>query len=237
MKSQLLFLATLAPLSLAQSYCGQYDHMSSNGWYLNNNEWGASSGTGTQCTYLDSVNSGGISWHTDWDWADGTNKVKSYPHCGRDLTTKKLVSNIGSITNSAAWSYQGSNLRCNVAYDLFTAADPNHATTDGDYELMIWLGRYGGVQPIGTSQGTVAVGSASWELFIGYNGAMKVFSFVAPSAKTSFTSDIKPFFNYLTTNKAFPASSQYLITFQFGSEPFTGDSARFIVGHWDGSVN
>lgn len=135
---QSLVLALVAPLALAQSLCGQYDYYSGNGWYINNNEWGAASGTGTQCTYVDSDNTGGISWHTDWDWSGGDNSVKSYPYSGRDLPTKKLVSNIGSITNSAEWEYEGANLRCDVAYDLFTSADPNHATSSGDYELMIW---------------------------------------------------------------------------------------------------
>jgi xyloglucan-specific endo-beta-1,4-glucanase len=42
------------------------------------------------------------------------------------------------MQSAAAWSYSGTNVRANVAYDLFTAADPNHATHSGDYELMIW---------------------------------------------------------------------------------------------------
>ena len=30
------------------------------------------------------------------------------------------------------------NIRANVAYDLFTAANSGHGTSSGDYELMIW---------------------------------------------------------------------------------------------------
>lgn len=79
-----------------------------------------------------------FSWHTDWDWSGGNNSVKAYPYSGRQLATKRLVNAISSISNSAEWQYQGQNLRCNVAYDLFTAADPNHSTNSGDYEVMIW---------------------------------------------------------------------------------------------------
>jgi xyloglucan-specific endo-beta-1,4-glucanase len=37
------------------------------------------------------------------------------------------------------WTYnQTSNVRANVAYDVFTATDPNHVNSSGDYELMVW---------------------------------------------------------------------------------------------------
>lgn len=87
---------------------------------------------------------------------------------------------------------------------------------------------------------------------------MIVYSFVAPSPVHSFSSNIKLFFDYVTKNEGFPASTQYLISticydaisltkqskdvnycnlaLEFGTEPFTGDSARFIVGHWDAHI-
>ena len=140
MKTHFLLTFAAVGLSDAQTLCGQFDYFASNPWYINNNEWGAAAGTGTQCTYVDSVNSGGISWHTDWTWSGGNNNVKSYPYSGRQLTTKKLVRDINSIPTVAEWRYEkGNNIRANVAYDLFTAEDPNHETSSGDYELMIWL--------------------------------------------------------------------------------------------------
>lgn len=54
------------------------------------------------------------------------------------MSQKKLISNIGSLPSSAQWSYTGNNIRANVAYDLFTASNPNHDTSSGDYELMVW---------------------------------------------------------------------------------------------------
>ncbi|KAI0198224.1 concanavalin A-like lectin/glucanase domain-containing protein [Astrocystis sublimbata] len=230
----------LAPATFAQSQtlCDQYAYFASGGYEFNNNMWGKGSGSGSQCTYVDRANSGGVAWHTTWSWSGGENNVKSYPYSGRQLSSKKLVNQIGSIPSSVSWSYSNTNIRANVAYDLFTAADPNHATSSGDYELMIWLGRFGNVYPIGSSVGTVSVGGSSWELFTGYNGAMRVYSFVATSPPvTSFSSDIKEFFNYLSNSQGFPASSQYLITLQFGTEPFTGSSTTLNVNSWSANVN
>jgi xyloglucan-specific endo-beta-1,4-glucanase len=74
------------------------------------------------------------------------------------------------------------------------------------------VGRFGNVYPIGSSVGTVNVAGQTWELFDGYNGAMHVYSFVAPSNTGSFSGDVKDYFNFLTSNYGFPADSQYLIS-------------------------
>lgn len=137
MKARSLLVASL-PLVWAQDLCDQFAYHESNGYYLNNNEWGSGSGEGDQCTYVDSIADNGVSWHTEWSWSGGENNVKSYPYSGVTLSEKKLVSDIGSLNTKAEWAYNGDSVRANVAYDLFTAADPNHETSSGDYELMIW---------------------------------------------------------------------------------------------------
>jgi xyloglucan-specific endo-beta-1,4-glucanase len=58
----------------------------------------------------------------------------------------------------------------------------------------------------------VTVGGHTWELFYGFNGDMKVYSFVSPSTISSFNADLKDFFTYLTQSKAYPATTQYLIS-------------------------
>ena len=75
------------------------------------------------------------------------------------------------------------------------------------------LARIGGVYPIGQNSGQVNVGGRQWELWIGYNGAMKVFSFVPPNSGTinSWSGDAKVFYNHLQEKQNFPASSQNLI--------------------------
>ncbi|KAM0300783.1 hypothetical protein HYE67_004932 [Fusarium culmorum] len=237
MKASFGFLAAfLAPVTLAQSLCDQYSYYANGGYEFNNNRWGQGSGSGSQCTYLDWTNSNGAGWHTDWTWSGGQDNVKAYPNSGLQISNKRLLSSISNMQSAAAWSYSGTNVRANVAYDLFTASDPNHVTYSGDYELMIWLGRYGGVQPIGSKIGNANVEGRTWELWSGMNGSMRVYSFVAANPVTNFNSDVKQFWNYLANTQGYPASKQYLLTFQFGTEPFTGSGAQFKVTNFNAHI-
>lgn len=52
----------------------------------------------------------------------------------------------------------------------------------------------------------------SWDLWVGMNGAMQVYSFIAPNVMNEFSADAKEFYNYLEQNQAFPASSQNLLS-------------------------
>jgi hypothetical protein len=42
------------------------------------------------------------------------------------------------MPTNITWRYDTSNIRANVAFDVFTAVDPNHVNSSGDYELMVW---------------------------------------------------------------------------------------------------
>nr|AFD53250.1 endo-1,4-beta-D-glucanase [Aspergillus aculeatus]AJS10817.1 endoglucanase V [Rhizopus reflexus] len=231
------FLASLAGAAVAQQtqLCDQYATYTGSVYTINNNLWGKDAGSGSQCTTVKSASSAGTSWSTKWNWSGGENSVKSYANSGLSFN-KKLVSQISRIPTAAQWSYDNTGIRADVAYDLFTAADINHVTWSGDYELMIWLARYGGVQPLGSKIATATVEGQTWELWYGVNGAQKTYSFVAPTPITSFQGDVNDFFKYLTQNHGFPASSQYLITLQFGTEPFTGGPATLTVSDWSASV-
>ncbi len=61
---------------------------------------------------------------------------------------------------------------------------------------------------------SVKVAGYTWDLFTGYNGAMRVYSFVVPKGNPiySFTADVKEFFKYLVTNQNFPESQQYMLS-------------------------
>ncbi|KAI6778279.1 uncharacterized protein J7T54_004186 [Emericellopsis cladophorae] len=203
-------LLSIAPLALAQTLCEQYSHSTVDGYYANNNKWGAALGTGQQCTYVDEVSSSGIAWRADWTWSGNDDAVKSYPYAGRTLADKKLVNEIGSIPTQADWGYSGDSIRANVAYDMFTASDPAHETSGGDYEIMVWLANYGDLWPVGSSVGTVEVEGQTWTLWDGFNGAMHVYTFVSDAARHSVDLDAKGFFDYLRDNKGFPTESQHL---------------------------
>lgn len=130
--------ATAAAAALQQSLCSQYSSYSSGPYTVNNNLWGESSGSGSQCTYVNSISNSGVSWSTTWNWQGSSSQVKSYANSQLSGLTKKLVSSLHSIPTSVQWGYSNTNIVADVSYDLFTAADINHVTYSGDYELMIW---------------------------------------------------------------------------------------------------
>ncbi|KAH7123345.1 endoglucanase-1 [Dactylonectria estremocensis] len=105
------------------------------------------------------------------------------------------------------------------------------------------LHRYGGIWPItesttGTPIAQVQLAGHTWDLYFGYNGEMKVYSFLAASGPiNNFSADIKVFFDYLGSEYAFPLSKQYLLIDQFGTEAFTGQDATFYVSRFQAEVN
>ncbi len=146
--------------------CDQYGYWSGNKYEVNNNNWGKASATsGSQCTYVDSADSGGVSWHTTWTWDGNPGRVKSYAYSGRQFAKGHIISSINSMPTSVSWQYDTSNIGANVAYDFFTSENPDHANSGGDYELMIWCVFAPKTGQVGTRNSivnwlTVSVGSA-----------------------------------------------------------------------------
>jgi xyloglucan-specific endo-beta-1,4-glucanase len=122
----------------AATLCEQYGYYAANGYEFNNNNWGKGSGSGSQCTTVQSTSGSGVSWSTSWNWQGGQDNVKSYANAGKQFQKGLIVGKIKSMPTNIQWDYQPRDIRANVAYDVFTAADPNHDKSSGDYELMIW---------------------------------------------------------------------------------------------------
>ncbi|KZL81565.1 glycosyl hydrolase family 12 [Colletotrichum incanum] len=235
---------TTATRSAQSSLCTQYAYASVDGYDLLNNLWGKDDAdSGSQCTYYyGPASGGGLSWGTTWTWNGAPNNVKSYSYSNRQFT-RPLLSNIKGLPTTAQWSYSKSDIRANVAYDFFTHPDSNHPNYNGEYEVMIWLNRYGGIWPItesttGTPIAQVQLAGYTWDLYFGYNGEMKVYSFLAASGPIyNFSADVMVFFNFLASKYAFPLSNQYLLIDQFGTEAFTGQDATFYVSKFQAEVN
>lgn len=148
MYPSLLFLASLAaavpsaPVEKRQiqTLCDQYAYWSGSGYEANNNLWGRdAASSGEQCTYIDGASDAGVQWHTTWRWEGSPNNVKSYVYAGKQFDRGRTISSISSMQTSVSWAYDTTqNVRANVAYDIFTAEDPNHVNSSGDYEVMIW---------------------------------------------------------------------------------------------------
>lgn len=123
----------------AAQLCGQYQYYAANGYEFNNNNWGkGSASSGSQCTTVDSTSSSGVRWSTTWNWQGGQDNVKSYANVGKQFARGLNMAKIKSMPTNIQWDYQPRDIRANVAYDVFTAADPNHDKSSGDYELMVW---------------------------------------------------------------------------------------------------
>jgi xyloglucan-specific endo-beta-1,4-glucanase len=121
------------------SLCTQYAYYADNGYEVLNNLWGKDQATsGSQCTYYEGRTGSGIKWSTDWQWQGGENNVKSYAYAGKILTKGQTIAKITSMPTQVEWTYNTTNIRANVAYDVFTAADPDHVNSSGEYELMVW---------------------------------------------------------------------------------------------------
>ncbi|KAI9147470.1 Endoglucanase cel12B [Paramyrothecium foliicola] len=222
--------------------CTQYAYHAAQGYSLLNNLWGIGTATGgSQCTYYNGPSGNGIAFSSDWKWQGDPNTVKSYIYSDR-VFTRKRVGEINRLSTTVEWSYNITDVRANVAYDIFTHTDPNHTNSNGEFELMIWLGVYGGIWPItesptGSPVGQVTLAGHTWNLYTGWNGAMRVYSFLPANGPIyKFSADVKEFFNYLTKTYAFPAQEQYMLIYQFGTEAFTGGPAYFNVAKYEADV-
>lgn len=80
------------------------------------------------------------------------------------------------------------------------------------------------------------IANEPWELFIGYNGETKVYSFVAPEERPSWEGDVMSFFRHIERDCGFPAKEQHLTAFQFGTETYVG-RGLFAVWYWMGEVD
>ncbi|KAK3944499.1 putative xyloglucan-specific endo-beta-glucanase [Diplogelasinospora grovesii] len=236
----LLALANPTPTldKRATTLCGQWDSLATGSYIVYNNLWGESSATsGSQCTTVTGISSSKLVWSTSWSWAGASSSVKSYANAVLSFTPKTIAA-ISTIPTTWSWSYTGSSIVADVAYDLFTSTSCS-STTTASYEIMIWLAALGGAGPISATGSTIAtptIGGVSWKLYKGTNGATTVFSFVASSSQTAFSGDLKNFLSYLTTNEGV-STSQCLYSLGAGTEPFTGSGAVLTTSGYSVSVS
>ncbi|KAF7117015.1 hypothetical protein CNMCM5793_005662 [Aspergillus hiratsukae] len=226
---------TAATAQAATTFCGQWDSVTEGNYILYNNLWGESSATsGSQCTTFESLSGNTIVWNTKWSWSGGQGQVKSFANAALQFTPKTL-SSISSIDSTWKWSYSGSNIVADVAYDMFLSTSPSGSH---NYEIMVWLAALGGAGPISSTGSPIAtptINGIKWNLYLGPNGSMQVYSFVAQSTTQSFSGDMLDFFNYLESNQGL-SSSLYLVDVQAGTEPFSGSNAVLTVSDYSASV-
>ena len=124
--------------------------------------------------------------------------------------------------------YNTNQIRANVAYDTFLGTCPSCSQ---DFEVMFWLCDYGVVYPLSDNgyppkpAATPNINGVDWNLVVGHNGAMKVYTFVTRYHDiTSFNGDLMNFYRYLQSSFGL-SNSLYLQKVQAGTEVFTGSNA------------
>lgn len=74
------------------------------------------------------------------------------------------------------------------------------------------------------------------DLYYGSNGYNYVYSFLPSSTITSFSADVNAFLKYLTSEQSLP-SSQYLTTFEAGSEATSGSDVTLEVSAYSAVIS
>ncbi|KAK1477017.1 xyloglucan-specific endo-beta-1,4-glucanase A [Colletotrichum tamarilloi] len=222
-------VASPTPVSIdkrATKMCDAFGSVATGGFTIYHNNWGAAQATsGSQCTTFESLKSGSVAWSTSWTWAGGQGQVKSYSNVALEKVNKQL-SAVKSIPSKWTWSYTGSNIVADVAYDLWLAPSVG---ANNKYEIMIWLGALGGAGPISSTGKTIdtpTIAGTKWSLYSGPNGDTTVYSFVALSQIKSFNGDLNLFFTYLTSKQGV-AKTNVITSLRAGTEPFSGTNAVF----------
>ncbi|KAJ5275069.1 hypothetical protein N7497_005681 [Penicillium chrysogenum] len=224
-----------ASVRRAAEICEQYGTTKAGDFTVFNNLWNLDKDPNAkQCTGVDSSNGNTIAWHTKYSWGgEAKNEVKSFANAGLNFTPK-VLSTVSSIKSAWEWSYSSTDIVADVAYDLFLSSTPDGSE---EYEIMVWLAALGGAGPISSTGKTIAtvnISGSEWDVWVGPNGQMTVYSFVAKSTMNKYDGDLLDFFKYLIKDQALD-SSKYLKTVQAGTEPFIG-TADFTVPSYSVSV-
>ncbi|KAI0952792.1 hypothetical protein AcW1_007183 [Taiwanofungus camphoratus] len=230
-----LALAVLANCAAAvQVLTGPSACLTAGAYTLCQNQWGASTGIGSQnSTYIDAYGSM-ISWMTDYTWAESPNNVKTYANVLQNSAKGMQLSAITSAPTSWQWAYltETPGLRADVSYDIWTGVPSAGAPASNasSYEIMIWLSGQGGITPVGSQiLANIPIAGYTWNLWRGPNANWEVLSFVSADGNINdFNADLKDFFDYLITSQSV-ASTQYLQAIQTGTEPFVGNATLFIA--------
>ena len=209
-------------------------------YWVNNNQWGAATGSGTQTVWSTCQQGDLIGWGTSWNWTGTTNQVKSYASTvlgwqwGWRVTNTGLPLLLSSGRNlNCGWDFTITQTggSADVSYDMFahTLAMPG-TNDDPTDEIMIWLYRAGGAGPVGTRQTTVTIGSTDWDLYRGMT-RWNVFSYVRVTNATTAVVNVMDFMRDLVT-RGWMQGSKYLTSVQSGTEIFSGTGQLDTRGYY-----
>lgn len=224
--------STKMNIKIKKQFCNNGDSIIIGKYWLNNNLWGAKTGSGSQCLWKTNTGDSSISWGTSWNWTGQVDTIKSFVsiilgwHWGWKLPDTGLPILLSTNQNiHTSWEFKLKETTpggINVTYDIWLSSNPQLGNVNPTNEIMIWLYKSGDIYPIGSKQTIADIGGTIWELWKGPHptSGWPVYSFVHKININSQTLNLKDFFNYLIYHGL--SSSNYLISVEAGIEVFTG---------------
>lgn len=204
-------------------------------------------------------------WTFRGEWQVNGSIVQAYPHATRGWDWFHWLPHDAAGTDGFPIKVSSTGLHSKVqydprplhgmfdiSYDIWLSDKPNPGPADKITEIMVWLTRGGGLEPLennGGYQGTTTFGHASgtWGVYVGkmsttYQGVnmrWPVYSYVSSQPISSFDGDLAPFvWNAIHTfqNRG-PLSNHmddhwHVLGVQFGAEPVSG-YGRLDAWHYD----
>lgn len=105
--SLLSMLAAIAPALAAPTAtgpdCSQFSPVQDGPYTVNPDQWGESSGSGSQCAQINNLNGNSLSWSTTWSWANNPDNVKTYANAESSKTPCKQLKQIKTMPTTWDW--------------------------------------------------------------------------------------------------------------------------------------
>jgi hypothetical protein len=101
----------------------------------------------------------------------------NHGNCTKGTPFPRPISDLGDVRSSWAVSVPDSG-RFNASYDIWLDPTPRRDGDNTGAELMIWLLRAGGIDPIGDKSGTATLAGTTWDVYRGDNNGVPVISYV-----------------------------------------------------------
>ncbi|KAH7082062.1 concanavalin A-like lectin/glucanase domain-containing protein [Paraphoma chrysanthemicola] len=243
----ILTLVALAAVGVSAlpdtSLCGQYQNItdSSGKYTFSTNVWGLDNSGGSCVEITDDA----TALSTTWSWAANDTLVHAYPNINLNAVQRDPIplSDLSAIDVKVSWSMKptlstakaaidesgltATDAKTNVAIDVFFDERLEKAvnTTAPSFEVMVWIGKFGSILPIGANATTDVntlpmekVGGRTFHLYQGPNdNGQYVFSWVSDANITDFDADISPLVHYLWRHGMVLAAN-YVGVIQFGTE-------------------
>lgn len=150
----------------SKQFCPSLLQSTNNDPTVSTNVWGRDN-SGSSCV---AITSNATTLSTTWSWKANETLVHAYPNINYNPVQRNPIrmSNLSSIDVKVSWSMKRTdniesastfdksgladvNAKTNVAFDVFfdTQLEKAVNTTAPSYEVMIWIGSYGSILPIG----------------------------------------------------------------------------------------